>query len=387
MDEIYGAVVAVTTGDGQAASLLNKIFSNQPVKLQYKGASSISLRRVVSSFVGTIHPGYLMDLLKVWSSGNGYEDRWLVSCVDNEVADLSEKIEAMKTLTKPKFSFDLVLRSLAEYMKSLKDIEQFSFTEAACQLIVSLSKELKQRKIIQNEKIYREGVSGATSCFISKMEDVVQKMALLIHILTNSVNLCCMNNRIDIPRCITKETVSKAISFVQISATGLEEFSRACEDQAVRKIKPEGSTHIQLVPGKFVTCRLFNEKYGSRRTFKRHSDEEFRARIDELAAEGFGKVVEAVPSGYAKLTPVFFKIPPNDEDTVKFMEKNILLSEYSAAYKAAYALSDSKYKEMQKSLLEFGLLNPYNSDDSRGLKREIEGDCSDIVVEEPNIYD
>ena len=104
--------------------------------------------------------------------------------------------------------------------------------------------------------------------------------------------------------------------------------------------------------------------------------------MNESELDGLGKVVEVTK----KKLSIFFKVPPSNKLADALLAKKIMLSEYTNNYKSGFSLADSRYKEMQPTLTEFSLLNPYTSEEPRGTKREVEDDISVVIPEELNFY-
>ena len=359
VDEMYGTLRNLSTSDDTAANCLNKIWCGAKIRLRYKSATSLKLDRVCSSFYGSIHPHDFCNLLKGWVSGNGFEDRWLITVVDDLVADIVESDEASRNMPKPNFSFNSMFKALFEYFNTLEEIEIFSFSLEAYHLLGSMSKDLKELKRKRNEKIHNHGMSNTVpEEFLSKLEDNVQKIALAFHILSSSVKSYFEQHYIAISNTIPLCTVEKAMKFVKTSADAIKHMDNAGSSNA----STSQYFSIQMSPGPFVTSRILNDTFGDHKQFTRVTEEDFISKCELLETQGYGQLLHPFFPDYHKSVPTFYKSPLTPALNNLLLDHNFIPTEYAAKMSLPFKKRKTKIAALQHVIDFLKQKNPYDKE-------------------------
>ncbi|XP_055339337.1 uncharacterized protein LOC129588939 isoform X2 [Paramacrobiotus metropolitanus] len=370
-DEIAGTLATLTLSEENAASLMNKVWGGQSLNVSYKSAGSLKLPRSSSAFFGSLHPQPFCSLLKSWPAGNGLEDRLLVTAVDNVVTDIPECQEAKQCLPKPKVDLKEMFQKLHEYLEKHPGL-LLTYSPEAFNFIGKISTDVKRMRILHNQKIANGEDSADRSDFISKLEDNIQKLSMDQHILDSSYHSMLTVKSINIPNIIALETVEKAFKFADISGDAFNEYEN---------IRPATSSKasnfsLGLVPGQFVTCRIYNDTFGSRKAFVRLTEAEFSDAAQQMHEIGIGTMKPFLMSS-GKEANVLYKCPPNKVDKQSVNTFGLMFTAYESAYNADFALPPSKRRELNETIEELKRQNPYNhptAPQPHGTKRIVPDD-------------
>ena len=357
-DEILGVLTGILSTQDNAGSTLNKVWAGEGVNLRYKSATSLNIRRSSSTIYGMIHPTDLCDVLKSWQTGTGFLDRWLIVAVNDLAPDYLEGSNARKNWRKPQINMTSFFAKLYDYFNDEENPEDFKFvfSRESQELIAELSKDLKSMKQLHNAKLETEGISAGSSPFLSKIEDNAQKLAMLFHILFHGVESIISDGTLNIPLVIPSSTVKKAISFIKKSADTTKIFKNGISDISS---KPDFS--FELTPGKFLTCRIYNEAHTCKKGFTRLSESDFVSKSTELVETDLGTFVQKIHLKTGEKTVnVFYKKPPNTMNKNILFKKGIIPTEYDTSYNASFKLSPSKEIELRQSITVLSAHNPYN---------------------------
>ncbi|XP_055329881.1 uncharacterized protein LOC129582396 [Paramacrobiotus metropolitanus] len=378
-DEIAGTLGTLTLAEENAASLMNKVWGGQSLNVSYKTAGSLKLPRSSSAFFGSLHPHPFCSILKSWTAGNGLEDRLLVTAVDNIVTDIPESREAKQRLPKPVVDLKKMFIKMHEYFDKHPGL-LLTYSEEAFEFIAKISSDAKRMRILHNQKISNGESSMDRSDFVSKLEDNIQKVSMLSHILSSSYQSMLTIKAISIPDKVPLETVQKSYKFADISGGAFSEYENI---RPATSVKPTNFS-LALTPGEFITCRICNDTYGSRKAFVRLTETEFSDAALQMQEVGLG-IIKSFVMFSGKEGNVLYKCPPVEIDKQILIAAGLIFTVYESAYNADFALPPSKKRELSEIIDQMKSQNPYKrlASPERGTKRVAPDDEYPMGV---NIY-
>lgn len=88
-DEIFKLLFTFTGNPitSEAINIFNCAYSGKRLKLNYKRAQNLDLKDSCLSICGTIHPTSAANIIRAWSGGDGFRQRWLYTAVDDDIPD------------------------------------------------------------------------------------------------------------------------------------------------------------------------------------------------------------------------------------------------------------------------------------------------------------
>ena len=381
---MYGTLRNLSTSDDTAANCLNKIWCGAKIRLRYKSATSLNLNRVCSSFFGSMHPYDFCNLLKGWVSGNGFEDRWLITVVDDIVSDIIESDETKRDMPKPNLSFNTTFQAMYEYFHVMEETQTYNFDLEAYELLGSMSKDLKELKRKRNEKIHSHGITNTVpENNFSKLEDNVRKVSLALHILSSSVTSFFEDHEINVPNIIPLNIVQKALKFVKTSADALKHMDTAGTSNGY----VDQTLSFQMTPGAFVTSRIYNDTFGDLKHFNRMTEAEFVTKAEQLENQGYGLVKQLVLPVSRKQVACFYKSPLTPALKNLLMDHNFIPTEYAAQMGAPFKIRQSKLISLQLVIERMKRENPYDKnqeteeEQARPLKKKPKVTSEELVQE------